>query len=192
MNSFRTLLAVLLLAITGSAVAVPITFIHTGTGSGSIDGAGFGASAFVITAFGDTNDKLNQGGFADYINHLSASIFINGVGTFNFITGTRTFLNTQLVGFSRAGESADLYNGPDNVALLGWDMASSIGPVGGTGGLLQWLNSPVLTDGGQLVFDSGSSDATFQAIVGVPEPGTLVLLGLGLAAMGFGRRRKNV
>lgn len=57
----------------------------------------------------------------------------------------------------------------------------------GNGSLLQWLSSPVNTTGGVLVFNSGQTQATFQARV--PEPMTLTLLGVGLAAIARRRAR---
>ena len=191
MTSFRALVAVFLLAFAGSALAGPITFIHTGSGSGSLDGETFGSSSFVITATGDTDDATSFGS-GWFIDHLSASIAIDGLGTFDFVTATRTFVNNSggIVGFSRAGQSgADLFNGPLNDVFNAWDMLSSIGPIAGNGNLLQWLSSDVFTDEGVLVFDGGLSDATFEAIVDTPEPTTLALLGLGLVGMGLRRRK---
>ena len=81
-----------------------ITFTHTGTGSGTIGATSFANAAFTIT---DTADTTARSSFSTgfFINDLSASISIAGVGNFNFTSGTRTFVNNSLslVGFSRSG-----------------------------------------------------------------------------------------
>jgi len=177
------------------ALAVPITFIHEGGGgAGTIGNFFFEPTGFVITATGDTDDRTSFGnGFS--IVHLTASIAIDGVGTFDFITGTRTFVNNSLslVGFSRAS-GTDLFDGPTNADFAAWDMLSSIGPIPGTGELLQWQLSPINTSGGVLVFnDERSTEASFTAIVGtpVPVPGSIVLVMLGLVGMRAARGRRG-
>jgi len=159
-----------------------ITITHTGVGSGTIGSIAVTDAAFTITDVGDTASRQSYlDGYS--IDDTSASIDISGVGTFDFTTGTRTFVNNTFdeIGFSRAGiDGADLFDGPVNSAFGTWGMLTSIGPTDGTGSLLQWSLSPVDTTGGVLAFNDGSSDTVFTASVTVPEPSSLALLAVGL------------
>ena len=181
------------------ASADPITFIHTGSGSGSLDGVLFDVSEFTITATGDTSNRTS-GMFPGIfiIPHDAASIDIVGLGTLTFTEDTETFVNNgnEVVGF---GRFFDLFDGPVDPAFATWDMLSSIGPISGSGALMQWAPG-VQTNLGLLVFDDDTDDdftkwdipTTFQAIVSpVPVPGAVVLgtLGLGVAGQ-LCRRRK--
>lgn len=186
-------LAVALLVLTSAeAPADILTFTHTGTGSGTLGGTPFPASDFVITAEGNTDDRYSfSTGW--WINHMSASIWIDGLGNLDFLSPTRHFVNNSLalVGFSRAklpgGSGADLFDGPTHPVFGTWDMLSPIGPISGSGYLLQWTNTPQInTTGGILIFNIGSSDATFTA---VPEPATLAMFAAGGMGLMVRRRR---
>ncbi len=183
------------IAATGTELsAVPITYIFTGEGSGSLDGTSFGPSDFTITGISDTTDVQFVGFYS--VDNISASIDISGLGTFDIETGTREFLGGDEVGFSRAGlDGLDLYDGPTTSALSAYNMQTSIGPVPGDATLLQWTDSPSIeTNVGQLIFDSDSSEVTFQAIVGssssVPDNSSTVVMVacVVLALAGFRRR----
>ena len=178
---------------TTNVFAYSIIFTHEGSGAGSLDGAVFAVSDFRITALGDTDDRQSFGSNAYFIVHLSASITIDGLGSYNFISPTATFINdaSDLVGLTRTGASyLDLLHGPIDAAFDGWDMLTSIGPISGTGYLLQWLSPAVNTSGGILIFDNATSPVTFQASV-VPEPSTFILLGAGLAGLAAWRRKRS-
>ena len=103
------LLALVLVA--ASAVdgsAEPILFTYTGTGTGTIGSTPIVNVDFTITALSDTDTRRTVSSGIYYEDHSWASITIDGVGTYEFITGTRTFVNQGVgsgqVGFSRAGK----------------------------------------------------------------------------------------
>jgi hypothetical protein len=175
-----------LASVTG-AHADLITFTHTGSGSGTLNSSMFGPSNFTIVSTADTNNRESYGN-GYFINHDSVTIMIDGLGTYDITDATRTFVNndSQIVGFSREGSSgSDLFNGPSDPAFIVWEMLTSIGPVSGTGTLLQW-GSGINTSGGILDFDNGDSSATFTAII--PAPAAMALLGIA----GFaGHRRRR-
>jgi hypothetical protein len=187
---------VALASMTMAAPASVIEFVHEGVGSGTLDGQSFGVGApvpFIITAYSDTDDRVSFGnGFA--IQHTAASIAIDGVGVFDFLVPTRTFVNhiSSIVGFSRSTDGGasglDLFNGPTNAAFGAWDMLSSIGPFSGQSQLLQWNDDPpIQTSGGVLVFNDQLVPGTFTATV-LPAPGAVALL--GVAGLVGARRRR--
>jgi hypothetical protein len=197
MRVTRLVLGLLLVASVASAA--PITYTHTGFGSGTFGTLTFGDLApvsFTITASGDTANRAAIDTGAWYIDNDFASITLDGLGTYVFVTPTRYFVNNGTVGFSRAGlNGADLYDGPYG-AVGAWDMLSSVGPVGGSTHLMQWSNAPVSTSGGVLVFNNATTEGVFTAIVGdqppaVPEPASMLLFGSGLALSGIRRLRKR-
>ena len=180
-----TVLAAAFAAIATTATADMIMFTQTGTGSGTIGTTPIVDAYFTITAFSDTENRmavpLSGVLFED---HSRATIAIDGVGTYEFLSGTRTFVNQSSgqIGFSRAGVGGyDLFSNLNSPAFATWDMLTSIGPITGIANLKQWNRySPVETTGGTLRFDDGPCSCTFQAVVGpVPEPSALVLLAAG-------------
>lgn len=186
--SFGILVALL----SGKAAAALITFTHTGTGSGAIGSTSFSNADFIITAVGDTNNRINFGGGFSIDHNNKALISISGVGTFSFSDKTSTFVNNDnhIVGFNHSLNS-DLFNGPIDVVFATWNLDTSIGPITGTGELLQW-NDPfhpiVQTSGGDLFFVDAFVPVTFTATV-VPIPAAIWLFGSGLLGLiGVSRR----
>ncbi len=160
-----------------------MNFLHQGSGTGTLNGIPFPVSSFTI--FGVADSANRQSYFSGWLTlHSSASISITGVGTYQILTPTHTFVNNDnaLVGFSRSsGSLEDLFNGPTDAVLSTWDMLSPLGPIVGTGVLLQWDSFPPIdTSGGILFFESGATSVTFTAIT---EPTTLSLLVLGAAVV---------
>ena len=186
--------AAVLLTAQAQASADVMRFTYTGSGSGTLNGVAFGRSNFTITAFGDTAARQNwQYDHTVWsIDHTWASISIAGQGDFDFLTGTRTFVNggSRQVGFSRAGIGGyDLFSNLNNAAFGTWDMLTPIGPFSGNMNLKQWSGYlPLInTTGGILIFYDGSCNGAFHAEA-VPEPATLGLVMAGLSALMIRRR----
>ncbi len=162
------------------APADVLTFLQEGNGAGTLDGDPFPASDFIITAVGDTDDRQSLAN-GWWIDHQSASIWIDGLGDLDFLSPTIHFVNNPLsiVGFSREqGIGLDLFDGPTDAEFGTWDMLSPIGPISGEGWLIQWIDDPQInTTGGILIFDTDYGvDATFTT---VPEPATLAVFAVG-------------
>ncbi len=181
------LIVLLLLVVAGHAYAVPIVLKHSGNRSGSIGSTTFVNADFTITAFADTDDRISSTNVSFTLIHDSASISIDGVGEFQFVSGTRTFVNNffGIVGFSRPF-STDLFNGPSDPSFLTWDLLTPIGPITGDGEYFRWFSN-VITEAGPVRFDEGAgSTSRFEA---VPEPNTALLLSLGLTGLASKGRR---
>lgn len=175
-------------AFVADASATPITYVETGLGSGTLGGVAFGSLAplsFTITASDNTLNVTSCGAGCLRNDSTLANIQINGLGTFQFTSATAFFANVDTVGFARGGLAGeDLFDG---LVTGAYDMVSSFGPIPGTASLLQWALPAVVTTGGVLVFNDGTSSATFTASVGnasVPEPSTLAFFGAGLFGLG--------
>jgi len=172
------LVVVIATSLAGNAPAGPIVFTYTGTGSGEIGTTPFTNQSFTITAVGDTANCFSwtSGSNVGYETpYDSASISIGSLGTYAFITPTDTFVNnfTEICGFQGPSSPySDLYYSPSAAAWQSWNMLSSIGPVTGTGQLLQWNWQTVTTSGGRLEFNSAFCPGSFQATV-VPAPSTM-------------------
>jgi len=174
-------LAALMMTVAACSYADMITFTHSGFGFVSVGAEPFTFTDFTITDVGDTANRIAfAGGF--FIN-TSAVIFLDGIGTFDILTPTRTFVSNTAkeVGFGRATGS-DLYDGPTAAVLGTWDMLSSIGPLTGSAVVATWASPPVNTSGGLITFMSRSNATTFTATV-APEPSSLIPLGMGLIAI---------
>jgi hypothetical protein len=208
--SRKIAIAILLTVLSAvNAWATPIMFIHTAEGEGTLGGQPFSGN-FTITGFGDTDDRQDDT-FGFHVNYTSASIDIDGVGSFCLITAFDTWVGNTgsdghgLVGIGRVfgADGGNLNEGPADPAFETYDLLTSIGPIFGTAFFTNL--SPIRTSGGTLLFNEGqgfSSDASFQAILNpstcpvcpppagaLPEPGTVLLLASGLIPIGIVRWR---
>ncbi|MFK7976353.1 MAG: hypothetical protein AB8C02_09465 [Halioglobus sp.] len=176
----RVFVALALLAsfTAGSAHSMPITLTHGGSGSGTIGGTAFNGE-FSILAHANT-EAISAFGTGFSLEHLFSQIAIVGLGTFDLLIPTRTYVNNRLglVGFAR-GAGPDLLSGPaGHDAFLDWNMRSSLAMVYGRGSHVQWGLSPVQTSGGTLYFNTQAGTAArFSAqVIPVASSSWLLLL----------------
>lgn len=164
----------LILCVATFLSAEPIEFVHEGRASGEIDGAPFPESFIVVTASADTSNREFLDPDVYFIDHETARISIEGIGEFDMLSDTRTFVNqtASIVGFSRGtADGADLLNGPTDVSFADWEMLTPIARTTGVGEVLQWgeFDPEVLTTAGRLILNSNVDEVIFTARI-VPEP----------------------
>jgi hypothetical protein len=198
---------VALLGWVAPAQASPITYTETATASGVFNGTSFTNKLVTITFFADTSNVAPFGnGCGPCLVNLSTSATVNvpGIGTGTFIDPTgiidfpQPFLDPDIGGFAAVAlvdaapqTSGLLLLATLNNALIGYGLATSIGPITGgaatpdptisyntTLGIFQWNPYP--------------ESSTFTATAApVPEPATLTLTALGLAGVVLRYRRRR-
>ncbi len=187
-----------LLFLLAACLSVPITasaqqvvFRHEASLSGTLAGVPFGPTQVVLRGVGDlANRQPFSNGFL--LMHNSATVDIAGVGAFDFVSPTLSFVNQaqQLVGFSRGNLGGlDFLDGPFDASLANWDMLSAIGPLTGPGGSINWDLGDIVTSGGVLDVFSANVTVTFGSSPCV-SAGLAYCLGDGSSAQcpcaGFG------
>ena len=182
------------------AAADLLQFTQTGSGSGTLDGVAFDDTTFTITALTDTANVDGIAPFSSWTPHLSATIEIDGVGTFDILTQTYTLVEhpgqwgAPAVAFAIEwiGGPAGLFWGPMDAVFGTWDTTTELDTVTGDSFHLGWglkeFDPQIFTTGGLLYFNNSQEfvEGTFTATL-VPAPGALVLL----AGAGLIRRRRR-
>lgn len=175
----------------GSANALPMTYIFTGTASGTLDGVPFTDLQFTFTIRADT-DTLGHNGLL-YFNFEQiepATIVLAGhplatVSDPMYVFGGAP-AGAAGFGILNHGDVFLVGGGAILPELANYEMDTPVGPV--VGPVASWSAGGTLpTDLGELVLASFSGTGTFQA---VPEPALLPLLAGGLAAS-FARRARR-
>jgi hypothetical protein len=186
-----TLLALPLVGgLAGRALAVPDTLTITGTMDGSVDSTPFSVTSFTAVASFDPSAVLGGGGYSAY--PAIYTFDISGVGTFTTVatTGVNAVViqPPQVLGYGTYGveiqdqsnAATAFYNAVSSFLVLpgDWETLFSSPSLSTPFEQSAALVLP-LVGGETLTADFDSFGATAALVI--PEPGSLVLLGLGLA-----------
>jgi hypothetical protein len=184
---------VICIAAVNPAQAVPITFSFAGVGSGNLDTTVFSNAAFEVLIPADTDDVQpfpwpdpdRPDPTSPCILNLSGTIDISGVGIGTFVKPLYVFDSQKsgAVGFGNWTQY-DLINlDVVGVGLDTYDLTTPLGPITDLDPYFGQFRNVELSIG-YLTFTS-MFYATFTAI---PEPTTVLLLGLG--GLGLLRKRR--
>ncbi len=162
-----------------SVQATPISYVYSGTGTGTLGGTPFTDAAFTITGTADTTNiaawAATPGGLQN--PHLSTLINIEGLGESSITTPVHSWVGSGTIGGigKNLGPNWITFNEP---AIAGYDLANAIGPIqeDNPSNFLQFSN--VATTGGTLAFTSMGT-VTLTAIP-VPEPVSVTFVATGL------------
>ena len=198
------IVALVVLARTSTAEAVPITYTQVVTASGSLGPTSFTDAVVTLELIGDTTTVVVAGSGIFY-NFGPMTVDVDGVGTATF-TGPdmRVVDNPSVQGSGFSDFSAGkLVLFTRNAAFASYDLTNAIGPL--TGQAIVNLGSLISTDVGDFTLTSINGVATFSSrcqgepcsgIPNIPEPGNTLLIATGaLSFIGvrvhrnrFGRR----
>jgi hypothetical protein len=183
-----------LLLIGSAANADSLTYIETATATGSLGGTAFTNATLSLTGVGDSSEISSASGIYELL--LPVTVMVSGIPESATLTHNIDVVDNQTSSGAGFGDfTADfaiLFD--DASAFSTYNLASSIGPVSGTGAINSGFSFSTPTNHGSLVLDSVSS-VSFQAIdtsATAPEPSSFALLCTGLLGCAAVVRRRFI
>lgn len=191
-----TALAVVAMALSGArqarADAITYTFSDASV-TGTIGATSFSDVSMLVTFMGDT---VNVGSICSPGSHCitkgDAAVTLGGIGTFTLTDSMEVYVDNgpayvAIRDTSASCASCWLLSNGRLPSYIFYDLTTAFGPVtiGGP-----FIDSTLFanTTGGTLNITSYDPTSTFAATTGIPEPGSLTLLGMGVVAAAMVRR----
>jgi hypothetical protein len=174
--------AIGLLSVAHRAQATPITYTDTVTGTGALGSLPFTNALITISLAGDTSTV-----FGDPIPRDFGSAMVNVSGV-----GTATFTDPSIWAIDNPGGTggplagiADVTSGlfllgTLNGAFSTYDLRSSIGPISGSVVFNSGILFPTSLGNFALTAVAGNTSTFTAATSTVPEPASVILVGMGL------------
>ncbi|MBW2444530.1 MAG: PEP-CTERM sorting domain-containing protein [Deltaproteobacteria bacterium] len=181
----------IVLLLSGSAQAAPITATWSGSASIPTASAAPIPATFVITFQADTSSRITVNSEVFVLDPAtSGTILLNGVLRTFTAPGLRFGVNqgADVIFLGQGADGDDILDIGCNPSCASWDLTTSFGPVFepspfGTGSF-----HDIPTDMGPLTL-LDISDVTFAATV--PEPTILAIFGSGIAGLAVAGRRRS-
>jgi hypothetical protein len=179
----------LLICAAGAAKAVPITMTEQATASGFLDGSTFTNALVTVMFFGDTANVITlEPGVLGISGTGTATVAGIGTDTFSDTLQVYLYASGGRVGFEdNSASSSSVVLETDNSGTNGWGLTTSIGPLTGPS-FIATSESNSMVNGTFGILSVSGNTSTFTATVGaVPEPGSFLMLGVGIAGIAGSR-----